>query len=112
MTNEPKDRHVLAAAVRGRADVIVTENIRDFPPLAADPKNEFVSVLVIRPTIGVSPESVPPEPQAARVSDTARPVASRPARRRAVRAAFMISERTVFADVCRRTFGGGAGSDG
>ena len=25
------DRHVLAAAIRGRADVIVTENLKDFP---------------------------------------------------------------------------------
>jgi predicted nucleic acid-binding protein len=31
MTNHPKDRHVLAAAVRGNAELIVTENIRDFP---------------------------------------------------------------------------------
>jgi hypothetical protein len=29
---DPDDRHVLAAAIRGRADVIVTENIKDFPP--------------------------------------------------------------------------------
>jgi hypothetical protein len=28
---DPSDRHVLAAAIRGRADVIVTVNIRDFP---------------------------------------------------------------------------------
>ena len=28
---DPGDRHVLAAAIRGRADVIVTINIRDFP---------------------------------------------------------------------------------
>jgi hypothetical protein len=28
---DPDDRHVLAAAVRGRADVIVTRNIKDFP---------------------------------------------------------------------------------
>lgn len=28
---DPNDRHVLAAAIRGRADVIVTENVRDFP---------------------------------------------------------------------------------
>lgn len=27
----PKDRHVLAAAVRGRAEVLVTFNTRDFP---------------------------------------------------------------------------------
>lgn len=31
MTCEPKDRHVLAAAVRGRAQVLVTFNVRDFP---------------------------------------------------------------------------------
>jgi len=30
MTNDPKDRHVLAAAVRGDAAVIVTANLRDF----------------------------------------------------------------------------------
>jgi predicted nucleic acid-binding protein len=28
---DPSDRHVLAAAIRGRADVIVTVNLRDFP---------------------------------------------------------------------------------
>ena len=27
MTNHPKDRHMLAAAVAGRADVLVTENL-------------------------------------------------------------------------------------
>jgi hypothetical protein len=32
MTNSPGDRHVLAACVRGRADVLVTRNVRDFPP--------------------------------------------------------------------------------
>jgi predicted nucleic acid-binding protein len=31
MTNHPKDRHVVAAAVRARAQVIVTLNLRDFP---------------------------------------------------------------------------------
>jgi len=28
---DPDDRHVLAAAIRGRADVIVTANVKDFP---------------------------------------------------------------------------------
>ena len=28
---DPHDRHVLAAAIRGRADLIVTVNLRDFP---------------------------------------------------------------------------------
>jgi hypothetical protein len=31
MTNAPKDRHVLAAAVRVGAPVIVTDNVKDFP---------------------------------------------------------------------------------
>lgn len=30
MTNDPRDRHVLAAAVRGNADLIVTANLKDF----------------------------------------------------------------------------------
>ncbi len=37
MTNHPKDRHVLAAAVAARADVVVTANLRHFPPHACDP---------------------------------------------------------------------------
>jgi hypothetical protein len=31
MTNHPKDRHVLAAAVRAGAKIVVTYNIKDFP---------------------------------------------------------------------------------
>lgn len=34
---DPNDRHVLAAAIRARADVIVTVNLRDFPSKALDP---------------------------------------------------------------------------
>lgn len=37
MRNDEKDRHVLAAAVAAKADVIVTENVKHFPPEARDP---------------------------------------------------------------------------
>ena len=37
MSNHPKDRHVLAAAVACKAQVIVTQNLRDFPQEALAP---------------------------------------------------------------------------
>ena len=47
------DRHVLAAAIRGRADVIVTANLKDFPAetlsrygIEAQHPDEFVSRLI------------------------------------------------------------------
>ncbi len=37
MTTHEKDRHVLAAAVRGNVEVLVTFNLRDFPESALKP---------------------------------------------------------------------------
>lgn len=37
MTCDQKDRHVLAAAVHGQADALVTLNVRDFPAEAVNP---------------------------------------------------------------------------
>jgi len=37
MTNDPKDRHVLAAAIEGRADLIVNSHLRRFPASACEP---------------------------------------------------------------------------
>jgi predicted nucleic acid-binding protein len=37
LTNDPKDRHVLATAIHAGAQLIVTRNIRDFPAVALGP---------------------------------------------------------------------------
>lgn len=37
MTNDAKDRHVLAAAVRAKADAILTSNSKDFPLKCLEP---------------------------------------------------------------------------
>lgn len=50
---DPNDRHVLAAAIRGQADVIVTYNLRDFPAstvsqygIEAQHPDEFIGHLI------------------------------------------------------------------
>lgn len=45
MRNDSGDRHVLAAAVTGRADVIITNNVKHFPASAVDP----LHIEVMRP---------------------------------------------------------------
>lgn len=37
VSNDPKDQHVLAAAIHGRAEVILTFNLKDFPEEALEP---------------------------------------------------------------------------
>ncbi len=52
MTNHPKDRHVLAAAVASDAEAVVTSNLKDFPQEACEPwdvvamhPDEFLRIL-------------------------------------------------------------------
>jgi predicted nucleic acid-binding protein len=39
MTNDPKDRHVLAAAVSAKVDFVITSNLKDFPSTSLAPWN-------------------------------------------------------------------------
>ncbi len=39
LTNDPKDRHVLASAIAAKVDFIVTSNLKDFPIAALTPWN-------------------------------------------------------------------------
>src|SRR5262249_7069458 len=75
---DPDDRHVLAAAIRGRADVIVTFDLDDFPADALQPygidaqhPDDFVTHLLdLAPTAVYrvekrrrKPLKTPPKPQ-------------------------------------------------
>jgi hypothetical protein len=51
MPADPKDRHVLAAAVHSRCDVLGTDNLKDFSPPMAGPdamRVEKLSQLLVR----------------------------------------------------------------
>lgn len=37
LTNDPKDRHVLACAIKAQVHTIVTFNLKDFPPQSLEP---------------------------------------------------------------------------
>lgn len=37
MTNHPKDRHVVATAIKAKAEIIVTFNLKDFPQESLEP---------------------------------------------------------------------------
>jgi predicted nucleic acid-binding protein len=43
MTNHPKDRHVLAAAVHGQCDFLITDNVKDFPVASCAPSGAAVA---------------------------------------------------------------------
>lgn len=60
MTNDPKDRHVLATAVHVGAEVIVTENVSDFPEAACLPHNVEIQTLdqFVSHLVTLNPEEV------------------------------------------------------
>ena len=70
---DPNDRHVLAAAIRSGSQVIVTENLKDFPPNALSPygiEAQSPDLLVLH-LIDLSPTTVAAaiERQAAALKD-------------------------------------------
>jgi predicted nucleic acid-binding protein len=62
LTNDPKDRHVLAAAIKAQATVIVTFNLKDFPGdalkpwdvVARHPQEFLVTLYSIAPEVVVA----------------------------------------------------------
>ena len=62
MTNDPKDRHVLAAAVAAQAQAVITTNLKDFPETASQAygieilhPDEFLTILyALSPELAVS----------------------------------------------------------
>lgn len=60
VTNHANDRHVLAAAIAGRADVLVTANVRHFPVSACLPYNVDVQDpdTFLQHQFGLNPELI------------------------------------------------------
>jgi predicted nucleic acid-binding protein len=61
-TNHEKDRHVLAVAIKAKAEIIVTANLRHFPPeslepwgiRAIDPASYLINLYTLDPGVVVS----------------------------------------------------------
>jgi len=57
MENNEKDRHVLAAAVKGKIELIVTFNVKDFPPKSCEkwgveaqhPQDYLITMFLLKP---------------------------------------------------------------
>lgn len=69
LTNDPKDRHVLATAIRAGATTIVTFNLRHFPPDALGPWQ----VQAVHPAdYSITLYTIGPDVVAAKLADMAR----------------------------------------
>lgn len=67
--NQEKDRHVLAAAIKGKANLIVTANIRDFP---ADTLAPFDLTVSLPADYLITLYSINPAVMVAKIDDIAR----------------------------------------
>ena len=77
MTNHPKDRHILAAAVKAKAGIIVTSNLKDFPREAlelfgieAKHPDDFLLDLCNKHTVGVLAQVIKEQAEALKKPQT------------------------------------------